>query len=121
MERPAQKWLILTRTAIPTFWRPSHFADVERHPERDIAFLENTGRYEFRPYAFTIASGSQWNLTATGDLNDDGWLDVIIGAMDLEDIADFQRRSVQRKSATQKSPIPFFENRMRAKSNAGSP
>jgi hypothetical protein len=98
----------------------SNFADGERHPERGIVFLENTDRYAFRPYAFTIASGSQWNLTAAGDLNGDGWLDVVIGAMDLEDIASLQRRSVQRRATTQKDPILFFENRMHAKSNAGS-
>jgi hypothetical protein len=98
----------------------SNFADVERHPERGILFLENTGRYEFLPYAFSIAAGSPWNVTATGDLNDDGWLDVMIGAMDLEDIANLQRRSVRQTSATENDAVLFFENRMHAKSNAES-
>jgi VCBS repeat protein len=97
----------------------SNFADVERHPERGIMFLENSGRYEFRPYAFTIASGNQWNLIATGDLNKDGWMDAIIGAMDLENIADLQRRSVGQTSETGRDPILLFENRMQAKSNDG--
>lgn len=93
----------------------SNFADFERHPERGIMFFENTGRYEFRPFAFTIASGNQWNLTATGDLNKDGWPDVIIGAMDLESIAKLQRRSTGQESEASKDPILFFENRMHAK------
>src|SRR2546427_7976153 len=38
----------------------SNFADSARHPERGIMFLENTGRYQFQPYAFSIASGGQW-------------------------------------------------------------
>ena len=80
-------------------------------------FLENIGRYEFRPYAFTIASGNQWNLMATGDLNKDGWLDVIIGAMDLGSIAKLQRRFTGKALETGKDPILFFENRMRAKLN----
>lgn len=95
----------------------SNFADLERHPERGIMFLENTGRYEFRPNAFTIASGNHWNLTATGDLNKDGWLDVIIGAMDLRNIAKLQRRSIGQTLGTGNDPILFFENRMHAKSN----
>jgi hypothetical protein len=94
----------------------SNFADVKRHPERGIVFLENTGRYEFRPYAFTIASGNQWNLMATADLNKDGWLDVIIGAMDLESIAKIQQRFTGQTLATGKDPILLFENRMQAKS-----
>jgi hypothetical protein len=95
----------------------SNFADPERHPERGILFLENTGRYVFRPFAFTVASGNQWNLTATGDLNRDGWPDVIIGAMDLESIATVQGRFAGQSSNPGKVPILFFENAMRAKSN----
>ena len=94
----------------------SNFADFERHPERGIVFLENTGRYEFRPYAFSIASGNQWNLTATGDLNKDGWPDVIIGAMDLANISRLQRRSTGQALQAGKDPILLFENRMQAKS-----
>jgi len=93
----------------------SNFADRERHPERGIMFLENTGRYEFRPYAFTIASGNQWNVIATGDLNRDGWLDVIIGAMDLGSIGQLQRSG--HTLETGRDPLLVFENRMHAESN----
>jgi hypothetical protein len=95
----------------------SNFADVERHPERGVMFLENTGRYAFRPFAFTVASGNRWNLMATGDLNKDGWSDVIIGAMDLESIAELQQRSAAQPPETGKDAILFFQNGMRAKSN----
>lgn len=95
----------------------SNFADFERHPERGIMFLEKTGRYEFRPYAFTIASSNQWNLMATGDLNKDGWMDVIVGAMDLGGIARLQRRFTGQTLEAGKDPILFFENRMHGKSN----
>ena len=95
----------------------SNFADLEKHPERGIMFLENIGRYKFRPYAFTIAAGNQWNLTATADLNKDGWLDVIIGAMDLGSVAKLQRRLTGKALETAKDPILFFVNRMHAKSN----
>ena len=95
----------------------STFADLERHPERGIMFLENAGGYAFRPYAFTIASGNHWNLTATADVNRDGRLDVLIGAMDLESIATLQRRAGRRPLATGRDPLLLFENRMPVKSD----
>jgi hypothetical protein len=94
----------------------SNFPDSERHPERGIVFLENTGGYRFRPYAFSIASTNQWNVTATTDLNRDGWLDVIVGAMDLESVGKLQRYSGQAPQSA-KDALLFFENRMQAKSN----
>jgi hypothetical protein len=105
------------RDGDPDMFTTSNFADFERHPERGIIFLENTGRYAFRPYAFTIASGHEWNLTATGDLNRDGRLDVIIGAMDLASIAKLQRRSTGQKLEAGSDPMLLFENKMQAKPN----
>jgi hypothetical protein len=95
----------------------SNFSDSEKHPERGIIFLKNTGRYQFQPFAFTIASGNQWNLMATADLKKDGWLDVIIGAMDLGSVANLQRRFSGQTLKTGRDPILVFENRMHAKSN----
>jgi VCBS repeat protein len=92
----------------------SNFADFQRHPERGIMYLENTGGYTFRPYAFTIASANQWNLMASADLNKDGRLDVIIGAMNLGNIAKIQRRFGRQALETGNDPILLFENRTRA-------
>src|SRR6266705_2040124 len=94
----------------------SNFADSARHPERGIMFLENTGLYKFQPYAFSIASGGQWNLMATADLNKDGRLDVIIGAMNLGDIANLQRRFTGQPSEGGKDPLLLFENGMHGRS-----
>lgn len=91
----------------------SNFADAARHPERGIMFLENAGRYSFKPYAFTISSGSQWNAIATADLNRDGRLDVIIGAMSLGDISQLQGRFTGRPSDGERNPLLFFENSAR--------
>jgi len=96
-----------------------NFADFERHPERGIMFFENIGQYKFRPYAFSIASSNQWNLMAMGDLNKDGWPDVVIGAMDIGNVVRLQRRFTGDTLQAGKNPLVFFENRMRAKSNAG--
>ena len=94
----------------------SNFPDTERHPERGIIFLENVGRYEFRPYAFTVASGNQWNVAATADLNGDGWLDVIVGAMDLANISKLQRRFSRQEPESTTDAVVVFENRMQVKS-----
>lgn len=90
----------------------SNFADAERHPERGIMFFESTGPYTFQPYAFSVGSRNQWNVMATGDLNGDGWLDVLVGAMHLENIARIQRRLPGQTLETGVVPILLFENRM---------
>jgi len=68
----------------------SNFADSLKHPERGIVYLENVGHYQFRPYAFSIARGSQWNVMAEADLQRDGRPGVIIGAMRLKSITQIQ-------------------------------
>jgi hypothetical protein len=93
----------------------SNFADAERHPERGIMFFANVGSYEFEPYAFSIASGNQWNVMAPADLNGDGWPDVIIGAMHLGSIATDQRGWTGQTSETEKDAILLFENRMHSR------
>jgi FG-GAP-like repeat len=90
----------------------SNFADSQKNPERGIMFLANAGRYDFRPFAFSIASRNRWNLTATTDLNRDGWLDVIIGAMDLDNIASLQQGARATPGGADRPATIFFENRM---------
>ena len=92
----------------------SNFADARKHPERGIVFLENKGRYQFQPYSFSAAAGNQWNLTATADLDRDGWLDVVVGAMDLRSVGIFQRQ-YSTSMQTTRNPILVLENRMRAR------
>jgi hypothetical protein len=94
----------------------SNFADAERHPERGIMYLENVGLYDFEPHAFSIASGNQWNVMAIADLNGDGWLDAVIGAMYLGNIADDQRGWSGRTSETARDAILLFQNRMSMRS-----
>src|SRR2546422_965134 len=86
----------------------SNFADSRRHPERGILYLENLGHYRFRPYAFSIAAGSQWNVMATADLNRDGWPDVLIGAMRLKNITEIQRATGGRDDSP---AVLLFETR----------
>jgi hypothetical protein len=97
----------------------SNFADSV-HPERGIIYLQNTGSYAFQPYAFTIASRNQWNVMATADFNKDGWPDVVIGAMYLENIARSQRFS-GRNMDVGRDPLLLFENLMMIDRNRQSP
>jgi hypothetical protein len=98
----------------------SNFADFANHPERGIIYLENLGGYRFRPYAFSIASNNQWNLATTVDLNHNGWPGVIVGSMNLGNIAKRQRHI---PGSSVDLPLLLFENRMRAatKNHAHSP
>lgn len=90
----------------------SNFADLQRHPERGITYLENVGPYTFQPYVFSIAATNQWNVLAIADLNKDGRLDVLIGAMSLANIAAGQRQFSGQKPELGKDPVLLFENHM---------
>jgi len=89
----------------------SNFADFARHPERGIIFLKNDGNYKFVPYDFSAAGTSQWNLTAIARLEDNALPDVIIGAMDLGNIAQLQEGGSAAQAATSQLVL---ENRFRA-------
>src|SRR2546430_369133 len=89
----------------------SNFADSARHPERGIMYFENVGGYQFKPYAFSIARGNQWNVMATADLNGDGWPDVLVGAMHLADIGSIQRGFGGPTLHTPVEPVLVFQNR----------
>lgn len=90
----------------------SNFADPQGHPERGIMFLEATGPYDFQPHAFTIASGNQWNLMAIADLNRDGRLDALVGAMYLANIANDQRGWTGQGSEAGVEALLYFENQL---------
>jgi hypothetical protein len=90
----------------------SNFADSARHPDRGIMYLENLGGYRFRPYSFSVAASGQWNEAAIGDLNGDGRPDAIVGAMNLQSIARFQRYAPGGSAASEARDLLVFENRI---------
>jgi FG-GAP-like repeat len=95
----------------------SNFADSQKHPERGIMYLENLGGYKFRPYAFSAAASNQWNLSATVDLNKDGFPDVIVGGMNLGSIGMAQGGYGSPSLKTGTTPVLFLQNMMKAKHN----
>jgi len=90
----------------------SNFAGAANAPDQGIVYLENTGRLTFQPYEFTAAALNQWNLMAIADLDRDGLPDVLIGAMNLENVAGIQQGFGQR-SAEQGAPLLVLQNRLR--------
>lgn len=66
----------------------SNFSDKQNNPERGIIYLENYGEYKFIPYSFEVAAQNQWNVMDIVDIDEDGDLDVIIGAMNLQNVFD---------------------------------
>jgi hypothetical protein len=98
------------------FLLTSNFTDSTFHPERSIMYFQRTGpaAYAFEPYAFSAGAGSQWNVTTVADLDGDGRLDVVVGAMRLENIARLQRGAgppAARKG--EPPPLLLFTNRTR--------
>jgi hypothetical protein len=89
----------------------SNFADAVEHPERGIMYLEGLGGFRFRPYSFTAAAGSQWNVMTTADVDGDGRLDALVGAMDLQTVASVQKRFTRNPSDSGKSAMLLFQNR----------
>jgi hypothetical protein len=101
----------------PDIMTVSNFADSTRHPERGIMYFENVGPYRFQPYAFSVGAENQWNVMTAADLNRDGWLDVIIGAMDLQSVGRMQMQGQFPSQApvVVKDPVLYFENRWKAR------
>jgi len=58
----------------------SFFSDYDDLGRKSIAYLENTGNFQFTPHHFPAATKGRWLVMDAGDMDNDGDEDVVIGS-----------------------------------------
>lgn len=60
----------------------STFPDYQKRPEYSLIYLENldASNYDFQPYSFDEGNDSRWLLLDSGDVDQDGDMDIILSA-----------------------------------------
>ena len=66
----------------------SFFPDFQHHPEESFVFLENKGDWQFKAQTFPQNNLGRWLVMDSGDLDKDGDLDILLGALTFEVIPD---------------------------------
>ena len=59
------------------------FPDFKKTPERSFVYLENNGG-KLEPYITPVAADGRWLLMEPVDIDGDGYLDILLGALDFE-------------------------------------
>lgn len=59
----------------------SFFADYQHSPQEGFVYLENKGKFQFHATSFPQAASGRWITLDAGDLNGDGWPDLVLGNM----------------------------------------
>ena len=57
----------------------SYFADYKNQPEESFVYLKNEGSNKFKPFSFPESSLGRWLTMDAGDIDGDGWLDIVLG------------------------------------------
>jgi hypothetical protein len=95
----------------------SNFADMEKNPERGIIYLQNERLYEYTPYSFQEAAQNQWNTMELVDVDADGDMDVLVGAMNLNAVLANQGHAKNDNSAQKRTSLLLLENKTLRKIN----
>lgn len=62
----------------------SFFPDFKDHPEEGFVYLENQGDFEFTAASFEEVSLGRWIVMDSGDLDQDGDEDLVLGSLTFE-------------------------------------
>jgi hypothetical protein len=88
----------------------ANFGDMENNPERGVVYLENHGRYAYRPYSFSMAACNEWNTMGVVDIDHDGDQDVLVGSMNLKNVMTMAEQSISDNSEADKTSILLLRN-----------
>ncbi|WP_168193943.1 VCBS repeat-containing protein [Pontibacter sp. SGAir0037] len=58
----------------------AYFPDYENAPEAGFVYLENTGNFTFQPSVLQHATAGRWLVMDTGDIDQDGDQDIVLGS-----------------------------------------
>jgi len=77
------------------------FADFNHHPEKSFVFLENqdVNNYQFQPGTANIHHLGRWMTLETGDFDNDGDLDLILGSYTMNTTANHPYATAWKKGA----------------------
>lgn len=61
----------------------AYFPDYNNYPKESVIYFENKGNNQFVPYTFSQANSGRWIVMDLGDYDNDGDMDIILGALDM--------------------------------------
>jgi len=88
----------------------SNFADMDKNPERGIIYLQNEHLYEYIPYSIPEAAQNQWNTMEVVDVDADGDMDVLVGAMNLNAVLASQGHTIGSNSDQNRTSLLLLKN-----------
>jgi hypothetical protein len=84
------------------------YPDFENNPKESFVYLENThaSQYQWKPYTLEQASQSRWIVMEAGDYDQDGDMDLMLGAFTTHLAATTQAKKWQSENVD----LLFLEN-----------